>query len=325
MPQAPLTHHDILELVRPFSRRGRHVDLAASDRLERRLVFRPVDHAAGPGDASVLREVLQLEQLPTGTFRLTRLLNDSSGLEASLCALGARPEDLLTAFQALEPHHHFRAGPHFRIARSYELPTVRGSPGREAAAPFIFTRGVARIGDLSVTLLLPATRGVAANIEVRTLPGHDPLDPPEDLLAVLGWDWVRLVPDGDGWTSKLRLRGNAQRRTLGAERALETLAGHLAHTLMEPPCRFHERWVAARWSVVLRRIIPLLALVLLVLLTAVLPHVVPHPKPGLQVLIFDLPVVLIAISFCLQEHARYEIPPRPRRSRADSWRRPPRA
>jgi hypothetical protein len=36
-------------------------------------------------------------------------------------------------------------------------------------------------------------------------------------------------------------------------------------------------------------------------------------------LLFQLPTALIALSLSLQELARYEIPPWPRRSRAQSW------
>ena len=42
--QHPLTHHEILRLIEPFTRRGRHVDLSATDRIERRIVFKPVVH-----------------------------------------------------------------------------------------------------------------------------------------------------------------------------------------------------------------------------------------------------------------------------------------
>ena len=45
----PLSHHDVLTLVAPFSRRGRPIDLAASDRGARKLLFRPVEHPAADG------------------------------------------------------------------------------------------------------------------------------------------------------------------------------------------------------------------------------------------------------------------------------------
>ena len=33
-------------------------------------------------------------------------------------------------------------------------------------------------------------------------------------LAVLGWNWARLVPAQGGWTTRLRLRGKAERRSV---------------------------------------------------------------------------------------------------------------
>ena len=66
MAAPPLTHHDILGLIEPFSRRERHVDLAASDRAERLLRFKPIDRDGGA------RETLQLDVFATQGFRLTR-------------------------------------------------------------------------------------------------------------------------------------------------------------------------------------------------------------------------------------------------------------
>jgi len=62
---APLTHHEILALVAPFARRGRRVDLAASDRVARRIAFRPVEHAARE-DVPAHRETLSLAQQAAG-------------------------------------------------------------------------------------------------------------------------------------------------------------------------------------------------------------------------------------------------------------------
>ena len=57
----PQTHHEILRLIEPFSRRGRHVDLTASNRIERHLVFRPIVHAGGMLACAGMREILELE------------------------------------------------------------------------------------------------------------------------------------------------------------------------------------------------------------------------------------------------------------------------
>ena len=46
MSSQPLTHHEILRFIEPFSRHGYQADLGASQRLDRRLLFRPTIHAA---------------------------------------------------------------------------------------------------------------------------------------------------------------------------------------------------------------------------------------------------------------------------------------
>ena len=77
MTSPPLTHHEILELSEPFVRRGWRVDLAATDRMARRLVFQRRDAAATPGagpapahDEPVI--ALQLEDDAEGGFLLDR-------------------------------------------------------------------------------------------------------------------------------------------------------------------------------------------------------------------------------------------------------------
>ena len=81
----PLTHHEILALVEPFSRQGRQVDLAGSDRTARKLLFKPVERVLTAPDLPALRETLELESLGTGSFKLTRVL---TGAGASFCAGG---------------------------------------------------------------------------------------------------------------------------------------------------------------------------------------------------------------------------------------------
>ena len=101
MQQTPLTHHDIIELILPFTRRGRHVDLNLSQRQDRRLAFKPVDHAGGNADLPDLRETLQLEGLASGSWRLTRTLTAPCGLQASVQALGRQLDDLLARIEAV--------------------------------------------------------------------------------------------------------------------------------------------------------------------------------------------------------------------------------
>ena len=66
MARHPLTHHEILGLIEPFTRRGLHVDLAASNRIERRLLFKPIVHEEvlhedEGAEFAGASEVLQLE------------------------------------------------------------------------------------------------------------------------------------------------------------------------------------------------------------------------------------------------------------------------
>jgi hypothetical protein len=322
MPAPPLTHHDVLALVEPFARRGRHVDLAASNRLERRLVFKPVDHAGGGPDAPALRETLQLEVFATGTCQLTRTLVRGTNARATLQATGPDAGALLAAIDAVPPLHHFRIGAGFVLARSYVLqPGATAEQDGGAKALPVLARAVLLLDALTLTLNVPAVRGVSGDITLVAMPG-EPLELPEDLLAVLGWDWARLVRDRSGWNTRLRLRGSPARRTLKAEAALDAVAAHLARTLSEPPALFHDRLVAARWGVTFRRAIPVLTIVALLVAVATLPRFAVDQNPALLMLLFHVPTAFIVFSLCMQELARFEIPPVPRRSLAVAWRQP---
>ena len=300
----PLTHHEIIGLIAPFTRRGRRLDLPASDRLARRLVFKPMPH---DGE---LNETLQFENPEDDNFRLTRVTTHSSGLQASLQAKGAEAGELLAGIDTVAPKRQFRHGPGHVIALSHRL-----VPG---TSRLVLTHAEAQLDGLSLKLRVPALSGIPADIELVAAPGGT-LALPEDLLAVLGWDWARLIRKPAHWSSKLRLRGGTVRRTATAEAALDTAAIHLAQTLAEPPSRFHERHVAARRGVVFRRAIPLMTPLLLVITVLALPRFDVESSP-LWVLLYHVPTVCILLSFRLQELPQFEIPPWPRRSDAPSWR-----
>ena len=310
MTPPPLTHHDILGLVEPFARVGRHVDLAASNRLERRLVFKPAEHAGDAAGAGPLKEVLQLDSFGTGTFRLTRTLTHASWLQATLEAMGPEPAALLALVDAVPPRRQFRAGPGWLIARSYAL---------EGSAVPVLRRGTVQVDGLSLTMTVSAVRGVSADLVLSQSTPGETLALPEDLLAVLGWYWARLIRKPAHWSSKMRLHGGAARRTQSAEAALDVAAAHLALTLAERPGRFHERHVAARRGVVFRRAIPIMTPVLLVITVLALPRFDVAASP-VWVLLYHVPTVCILLSFRLQELPQFEIPPWPRRSDAPSWR-----
>jgi hypothetical protein len=323
MAAPPLTHHEILSLVEPFTRRGRQVDLAASDRAARMLLFKPVDLTAEAPEAASLRETLKLECHDSRRFTLTRVLTHPSGLQATLQVTRAQPVALLAQLDFVAPQHQFQAGPGFVIARSYQVESPVGPDAsvHAAAAPLILSRGVVQVDGLTLVLKLLAVRGVAADITLTPALGAT-LDLPEDLLAVMGWNWVRLVRGRTDWTSKLRLRGSLVRRSRGAEVALSKVATHLVQVFAEAPSRFHERFLPARWGVVLRRAIPSLTVVLLIVSALMLPRMTDNRGAGLWMALQYVPIALLALSFRLQELSQFEIPRPPRRLTASHWREP---
>lgn len=322
---SPLSHHDILGIVEPFTRRGRQVDLAASDRINRRLMFKPIEHAGTTG-LPALQETLQLDSYRSGNFELTRTLTTTDGRMATLQAHGRQPAALLARIEAVAPGQQFVTGTGYLIARSYSVPSAPtvSADGR-TSVPRVLTRAVVHLDDLTLTLRVPEARGVSADITLAPTLAADggTLDLPDDLLAVIGWDWTRLVRKKDEWESRLRLRGGPARRTQRAEQAADRAARHLAQALAEPPARFHERHRRARWWAALRRAIPILTPISLVITVLLFPRIDFGEKPGLWLMLYHLPTALIALSFCLQELPEFVIPPMPRRSETPTWRRPP--
>lgn len=326
MTPPPLTHHQILALVAPFTRSGRAVDLAASDRLARTLRFRPrtLDHLDGmaadvASRIGPLTETLQLECHASGSHRLTRTLapadGPNNGPAATLQAVGTDPGELLARIDAVSPARQFDAGPGWCAARSHELlPSAHGS-----APVLTFSRGEARLDGLLLRLSVMNVKHVAGDLTLQPTPGA-PLALPDDVLAVIGWNWARLVPDPQGWTSKLRLRGQGARRSDRAEQALTQAARHLAAVLAMPPAQYHRRWLGARWGVVLRRSIPSLTALGLIAGAVLLPRFTDEGMQGMWMVLHYVPIALLALSFTLQELARFELPPLPRRLRQMQWR-----
>jgi hypothetical protein len=313
----PLTHHEILGLVEPFARRGHRVDLAASNRVERCLVFKPATVAARVPALLGASQALRLENPRGDTYRLTRVLTAACGLVATLQAEGKHPHELLTSVEAVPAASQFRSGTGFAMALVHRLE----APAAKSAAVserLILTHATARVDGLTLQIRVPTMRGIPADIEL-VLMTPDTLEVPQDLLAVLGWDWARMRRTRQGWSSKLRLRGREPDRSRQAEARLERTVEHLARTLAEPPGHFHDRWLKARWGVVLRRGIPLLTLIGLIAVVVAIPPVPVAQGLNLWVLLFHAPLVLIAISLSLQESSQVEIPPLPRRSTAATW------
>jgi len=313
MTAPPLTHHDILALVAPFTRSGRHVDLPACDRIQRRVVFKARDRAADFPELPGLRELLELEKVGQNSYRLTRTLVLDSGLKARLTASGTEPAQLLRRVDAVTAAQHFQIGAGFAITRDYSL---------RSDAPWpVLSRGEVLVEGVVLSMSVSPVRSVSADL-LLTAPAGQALDIPQDLLAVLGWAWSPLSSTRQGWTGKFRLRGAPDQRTRRAEAALVQAAVHLMLTLAAPPAQFHAQQIAARWRVFFRRAIPVLTPICILITVLLMPRLALDDIPGLWTLVYQLPTVLIAISFMTQDVPRFEIPPWPRRTSATRWFQP---
>ncbi len=313
----PLTHHEILQLVRPFTISGRRVDLAATDRLLRCVAFKSVEHRQG-FDELALRETLALHDLGSGSYRLTRRLTPEVGPEACLETAGTQPAELLKDIDAVPPQRQFSVQQGIVIAVSFLLEADRGSP----AASLTFARGKAQVGGLDVEVDAANFRRGPAAVTLTRMPG-DELELPQDALAVLGGRWSRLRTTDAGWTAELKLPGREPGRSRQAQAAIETAALHLARMLAEPPRWFHERWTVARWRVFGRRLVPLAVCIGLILAAAAAPTLHLAASSGLRMVILNTPPILMMLFFCLREIPVVEIPPLPRRSAAAAWRAGP--
>ena len=325
MPTHPLTHHEILTLVEPFTRQGHHPDLAATNRLERRLVFKPVERTLETSE-SELSEILQLENRDGNTFRLTRTLTcvtpSDKKLEAKLEIEGTDPADLLACVDSIAPERQFRFGQGHRIAKSYRL--IRGSGFTLDGAPSVqkvLTKMSAHVDDLLVTATAPTFKAdPEALIEIKPTGEYKAV--PDDLLAVLGWDWGLIQRRKDIWKSSLRLRGREPDRSNRAEHKLERMVDHLVQTFTEAPARFHERLVGARWQVVLRRAIPLLISLGLIGAAAASSRLPLADDSPIRMMMMNLPGFLMVFVFCMRKLPVIEVPPIPRRLNEPAWREP---
>jgi hypothetical protein len=317
MPSPPLTHHDILGLIAPFTRRGRELDLAGSDRMARRLVFKPIvidDAAASPSE---LTDTLQVESLEDARFALERVLTHSSGLSASLHIQGSDASALLANIDAINAQRLFRFGQAYAMTTSYQLtPTKAGQSAAHDAPTMALNRGLVRLDGLTLAMKMPAVKGYAAELELTS---DSVIDLPDDLFAVLGRDWACLSRTRSGWRGTLEVRGNEPTRSQHAANQLEAAGIHLALTLAQPPAQFHQRLKLARWRVAGRRSVPVLFLAGLMGAAMAVPHLGIAQDSALWMLIFNSPPLLLVFGLWLREIPSFALPRPPKRLNAASW------
>ena len=306
---APLTHHEILALVAPFSRAGCALDLAASDRAERLLRFKPVAHAATATLAG-LTEQLSLQDTGDG-WRLKRELRADSGLHAQLSAEGDNPAALLEAVQAVPPERQFP-----RIAGVPEPVALHQRCGAQGA--LVLREAHAHVCGLALRMKVSGVRGYPATLEFER-GESDARRLPQDLLQVQGKAWTRLETRRQGWEASVQLRGAEPERSADAEARLAQTLQHLQRTLSAPPSQFHQqhRWV--RWRVGLARGGPLMLGVVLVAAAFAVRGRGGVGETALAALANLAPPLLMALFFMRREMPRIELPRLPRAPAASSW------
>jgi hypothetical protein len=317
MPSPPLTHHDILGLIAPFTRRGRELDLAGSDRMARRLVFKPMVIDGDSASSPELTDTLHVESLEDARFALERILTYGSGLNASLHIQGRDASALLADINAIDAQSLFRCGPAYAMATSYQLtPANTGQNAAPAAPTMALTRGLVRLNGLTLAVKMPAVKGYAAELELTS---DSVIDLPDDLLAVLGRDWACLSRTRSGWRGTLEVRGNEPTRSQHAANQLEAAGIHLALTLDQPPAQFHQRLKLARWRVAGRRSVPVLFLAGLMGAAMAVPRLGLAQDSPLWMLIFNSPPLLLVFGLWLREIPSFALPRPPKRLTATSW------
>jgi hypothetical protein len=317
-PMHPLTHHEILGLIAPFTRCGRQADLEASNRIERRLVFKPIEHSDVTASQDDAGEVLTLDNPQTGQFTLTRTLTLISGLEAKLQTDGADPAELLARIKSVSPSQQFREVAGVTVALSYRLVPVCAAANGSPPVRLELTRGKAIIANLEIVLNADSVKGYPVQIDLTpTAAGAAEL--PDDLLAVIGWSWSPLRKTPAGWSGKVGARSREPQRSRDLEVKLDKTVAHLAATLAQPPAFFHDSLRRARWVVTFRRGIPLLIFVGLMGVAAALTKIEIPPGSIINLLIMGAPPLLLFAAFGMRDAPPLEIPPLPGRAKAKSW------
>jgi hypothetical protein len=243
-------------------------------------------------------------------MRLERVLTLPDGLTARLAVLGEEVSIMLARLQVIAVTDAVVWGDGYVIALDHQLD--------DDATQVRLIAGNARVGTWQLTLDGDPVRGMAADLVLATTDrGTHQL--PEDLFAVLGWNWGLLRRRTDDWHGTLKFKGRGIARREYASACLVTAAAHLARTFAEPAARFHERAARARWRVAARRALPLAAAAILIAIGAACTRLRLQDDATVRVLLMSSPPILMILFFSLREVPRLEIPPAPRASNAGSW------
>lgn len=311
----PLSHHEILRFVGPFTRADRHVDLANSDRATRVLQFKPVllPVASGAVATGQLTELLRLD-LSTPQPKLRRTVASADGLQTYLDASGADLDTVLKRVLAVPPETHFRTLGNVLIADSYCCP-------EDLAQPLILRESLAHVQGIEVALDARTVVGEPMSVTLTPSDAQPALTLPADLIAVLGNPWKLLRRREGGWKCLLYVPTREPKRTTVALARFACAMAHLDRVLASPPAAFHGVHRAARWGVWLRRLTPLAIGVAIIGSLPLIDHFLLSDGANMNPLIFGIPNFLIVgfIYASRHEMPSLELPSLPRPLATDAW------
>lgn len=285
-----LSHHELLSLSAPFIRRGLQPCPEAVDRAARRIRFLPRHEPA----AGITVEFVLDASGRRGPWRLVRTATRDDGLVARVHANGTDPGRLLNGVEAIDPASQFQQGAGYVLAVDRRV-AATSDAGHERGASAL--RALARIGEATLVATFPRVRGLPARLSLRW-EDSAPDTLPEDLFAVLGADWSFLRTDTAGWRGDVRLRGRGAERGEDGVRRAHVAAAHLARTLSEPPCRFHERLRSARWRAAARRALPIGVLGAMGAEAAFAAELLALPWPALRLALIGTPPATLLLFMC---------------------------
>lgn len=319
----PLTHHEILGIVGPFTARGRHLDMRATRRAERELHFMTVDHPSTLNGHPALREALLLTVYQRTGYRLVRSLTPlnaaDGGPPATLSATGPDAAVLLDAVDRFPVSRHFPICDGHLLLRSYRL-----EPRDRKDAP---TGGDWRARIVHAAAEIAGIRldfdaelcGLPIKVSISA-PSGQRLVLPRDLLAVLGWHYRSVEDYSSHWRGSIRAPKREPRRTPEIEERLDQAVRHLAGILSRPPTQFHARFVRARWRAAFQRGLPVFGALAMIGSALALTQVPIEDETLLKLLAFHVPpLMMLAFFFGFDYLPNFEIPRVPRALKQDGW------
>ena len=319
----PLTHHEILRLIGPFTARGRHLDMGATRRGERELRFKPIDHPPTIDGAPTLREYLVLQVSNRGGYHLLRQLTPLTGedtaVPATLAAAGPDAAVLLEEIERFPVADHFRNYAGVWLQRSYRLePGGRLDDSKREIRDARLVEASAEVAGVRIDFDAEV-RGLPIEVRLRA-PSGQRLVIPRDLLAVLGWHWQSAREYTNHWRSSIRVAKREPHRSRDIEDKLARTVHHLATTLSHPPAHFHASHTKARWRAACQRGIPLFAVLGLVIGALALARAPIQNETLLTALAFHAPPLMLLAFFLSFDHLTdFEIPRVPRALKQDAW------